>query len=130
MGSPQYRIDKSTLIAAARAIERGLNNVDAGKAAGLHRDTIRRIRYHINHNDIDTNSLEEKTRKELYLLLLGRESDESSNFSQPDWTYVITELKKHKKRGITLALLYEEYLGSAEQPMSDRSFRRKFKEFK
>jgi transposase len=130
MSSPQYRIDKATLIAAARAIERGLNNVDAGKVAGLHRDTIRKIRQNVKQKQINIESLNEKTRQDLYSLLLGREADTSSQFSQPDWIYVTTELKKHKRRGITLGVLYDEYFDASEKPMSDRTFRRKYQEFK
>lgn len=107
-------------------LEVGLNQSDTSRSVGVSRSTVQDYLGRAKANNIDKSNLKEFSEKDLELLLKIGSRDRKRK-EEPDYSYLERELCK---KGVTLALLWEEYVGERREGYSYSGFCASYRNWK
>lgn len=106
-----------------------LSNREIGEKCGISHNTVGRYRNLLAHQELAEGSVIRMTDSELDAILNTGRRLRRKRFVEPNWEMLYADLERG--RGLTVTLLYEEYMSSAgEAGMSEREFRRRFDRYK
>ena len=106
--------------------DQGLSERQIAKSCCLSRSTVSDYITRVTAAGLNKSLIEDMDDKQLSLLLFS-EKKEPAHFVQPDWQQVHKELKR---KGVTLQLLWKEYVAVVQPAMGYSHFCRIYREFK
>lgn len=105
----------------------GENNNEIAQLLGIGYNTVKRYRAQVTSLGLQWKDLEGLTEEQV-AIVFNKPAVVKGRFVQPDWACIHKEMGR---KGVTLRLLHEEYLGSVEgKKMSESAFRRAYKQYK
>ena len=108
----------------------GLSRNAIAKAIGSSKTSVMDVFNAAERNKVNFNGVENKTNEEIYAMFFPERCKNKSTYEDPDWEYVHKELAK---TGVTLKLLYQEYLvrnlGNNKPSMSYDNFSKRYRKF-